>query len=154
VIVQSKDLFVDEAALTGGTYPVEKQSGLAPEGASLSQRTNTLFMGMHVVSGTATALVVYTGMMTEFGKISTSLRLRAPETEFEPFFKSKPGAPLWIATLLVIVATVILPYTELSWVFGFASMPAEFLLVLVGILVLYIIAAEMAKKLFYRKQKL
>jgi Mg2+-importing ATPase len=72
----------------------------------------------------------------------------------QPFFKSKPGAPLWIATLLVIVATVILPYTELSWVFGFASMPAEFLLVLVGILVLYIIAAEMAKKLFYRKQKL
>jgi P-type Mg2+ transporter len=107
VIVQSKDLFVDEAALTGGTYPVEKQSGLAPEGASLSQRTNTLFMGMHVVSGTATALVVYTGMMTEFGKISTSLRLRAPETEFEPFFKSKPGAPLWIVTLLVIAATVV-----------------------------------------------
>jgi hypothetical protein len=54
----------------------------------------------------------------------------------------------------VVVATVVLPYTELRWVFGFASMPATFLLVLVEILVLYIIAAEMAKKLFYRKQKL
>ena len=68
--------------------------------------------------------------------------------------RKQPGAPLWIATLLVIVATVVLPYTELRWVFGFASMPATFLLVLVEILVLYIIAAEMAKKLFYRKQKL
>jgi len=85
--------------------------------------------------------------------VSASLIVLVIRTR-QPFFKSKPGAPLWIATLLVIVATVILPYTELSWVFGFASMPAEFLLVLVGILVLYIIAAEMAKKLFYRKQKL
>lgn len=38
--------------------------------------------------------------------------------------------------------------------FGFASMPAEFLLVLLVILVLYIVAAEMAKKLFYEKRRL
>jgi P-type Mg2+ transporter len=71
----------------------------------------------------------------------------------QPFLKSKPGRPLWIATASVIVATVALPYTGLSWLFGFAPMPAEFLLVLVGILFLYILAAEVAKKLFYRRVK-
>jgi Mg2+-importing ATPase len=60
VILESKDLFVDEAALTGETYPVEKQPGILPAGTSLSQRTNTLFMGTHVVTGTAKALVVCT----------------------------------------------------------------------------------------------
>ena len=49
----------------------------------------------------------------------------------QPFFKSKPGTPLWIATLLVILATVLSLYrAELA--VRFASMPAEFLLVLVG----------------------
>ena len=70
VILESKDLFVDEAALTGETYAVEKQPGVLPAGASLSQRTNTLFMGTHVVSGTAKALVLSTGAATEFGKVS------------------------------------------------------------------------------------
>jgi Mg2+-importing ATPase len=84
--------------------------------------------------------------------VSASLIVLVIRTR-QPFFKSKPSTPLWIATVLVILVTVLLPYIELSWVFGFASMPREFLLVLVGILVLYIIAAEMAKKLFYHRQK-
>ena len=71
----------------------------------------------------------------------------------QPFFKSKPGRPLWVATLLVILGTVTLPYTGLSGLFGFAPMPAEFLVVLVGLLFLYILAAEVTKKVFYRSVK-
>ena len=74
----AKDLFVDEAALTGETFPVEKAAGSVPPDAPLGRRTNCLFMGTHVVSGTATALVVHTGRDTEFGRISGSLRLRPP----------------------------------------------------------------------------
>jgi len=49
-LVDSRDLFLDEATLTGETYPVEKEVGiLAPE-TPLSQRKNTLFMGTHVVN--------------------------------------------------------------------------------------------------------
>lgn len=59
VIVESKDLFIDEATLTGETYPVAKTSGVLPAETALSQRTNTLFMGTHVVSGSATAVVVF-----------------------------------------------------------------------------------------------
>jgi Mg2+-importing ATPase len=83
LILESKDLFVDEAALTGESYPAEKTVGaLSPE-TPLSKRTNTLFMGTHVVSGNAKAIVVHTGKETEFGKVSERLRLRPPETEFE-----------------------------------------------------------------------
>jgi Mg2+-importing ATPase len=72
----------------------------------------------------------------------------------QPFFKSKPARPLWIATLLVVLGAVALPYTGLSWLFGFTPMPPEFIVVLAGILFLYILAAEVAKKLFFQKQKL
>ena len=103
VILESKDLFVDEAALTGETYPVEKQSGVLPAEASLSERTNTLFMGTHVVSGTAKALVVYTAAATEFGKVSGSLRLRPPETEFERGVR-RFGYLLMEVTLILVIA--------------------------------------------------
>jgi Mg2+-importing ATPase len=69
----------------------------------------------------------------------------------QPFFKSKPSRPLLIATLLVVLSTVVLPYTGLNWLFGFIPMPTEFLLVLVGILFLYVLAAELAKKVFYQR---
>jgi P-type Mg2+ transporter len=82
-LLESKDLFVDEACLTGETFPVEKIIGVLPVETSLSARTNMLFMGTHVVSGTAKAVVVLTGKDAEFGKISETLKLRPPETEFE-----------------------------------------------------------------------
>ena len=103
VILESKDLFLDEAALTGETYPVEKQPGVVREDASLSQRTNSLFMGTHVVSGSAKALVVLTGTATEFGKVSASLRLRAPETDFERGVR-RFGYLLMEVTLILVIA--------------------------------------------------
>jgi Mg2+-importing ATPase len=83
LVLESKDLFVDEATLTGETFPVGKLPGVLPADTPLDKRTNTLFMGTHVVSGSATALVVLTGKATEFGKVSERLQVRAPETEFE-----------------------------------------------------------------------
>jgi len=82
-ILASRDLFVDEAALTGETFPVDKMEGVLPADTPLAGRTNALFMGTHVVSGTARALVVHTGLATEFGRISERLQARPPETDFE-----------------------------------------------------------------------
>jgi Mg2+-importing ATPase len=56
-VQESKDLFVDEATLTGETYPVEKSVGVLAAETPLGQRTNALWMGTHVVSGNAKALV-------------------------------------------------------------------------------------------------
>lgn len=83
LLIESKDLFVDEAMLTGETYPVEKTVAVLPAGTALAQRTNAVWMGTHIVSGNAKALVVLTGKETEFGKVSERLKLKAPETEFE-----------------------------------------------------------------------
>ena len=83
LILESKDLFVDEATLTGETYPAEKQPAVLPAETSLGHRTNSLFLGTHVVSGTAKAVVVRTARQTEFGKVSDRLQLRPPETDFE-----------------------------------------------------------------------
>ncbi|MCI0442199.1 HAD-IC family P-type ATPase, partial [bacterium] len=83
LILESKDFFVDEAALTGESYPSEKKLGVLPEDTKLSGRTNSIFMGTHVVSGEATVVVVFTGIQTEFGKISEELKRKPEDTEFE-----------------------------------------------------------------------
>jgi len=103
LILESKDLFVDEATLTGETYPVEKSAGGLAKETQLGQRNNTLFMGTHVVSGSAKAVVVFTGTETEFGKVSNHLKLRPPETEFERGVK-RFGYFLMEITLLLVIS--------------------------------------------------
>jgi Mg2+-importing ATPase len=83
VLLESKDCFVNQAVLTGESLPVEKRPGLAVAAASLSERTNCVFMGTSIRSGTASALIVETGTRTVFGQIAGRLSLRPPETEFE-----------------------------------------------------------------------
>jgi Mg2+-importing ATPase len=103
LLLESKDLFVDEAALTGETFPVEKSIGILTPETPLSQRTNSLFMGTHVVSGSARAVVVRTGKETEFGKVSERLKLRPPETEFERGVR-RFGYLLMEITLVLVIA--------------------------------------------------
>jgi len=81
-LLESKDLFTNEASLTGESFPVEKKCGCLGQDVRLGDRSNVLFMGTHVVSGTARAVVVRTGLSTEFGAISGRLRHLQPETEF------------------------------------------------------------------------
>ena len=102
-ILESKDLFVNEAVLTGETYPVEKVIGTVPHDTPISKRINSLFMGTSVVSGSGKALVVKTGQQTEFGNISDRLRLRVPETEFERGIRQF-GYFLMQVTLVLVIA--------------------------------------------------
>ncbi|NTW11603.1 MAG: HAD-IC family P-type ATPase, partial [Chlorobiaceae bacterium] len=103
LLLESKELFVDEAVLTGETFPVEKNGGVLPAETSLPERSNTLFMGSHVISGKAKALVMKTARETEFGKISESLRLKAPETDFERGVRRFGYMLMEITLLLMIV---------------------------------------------------
>jgi Mg2+-importing ATPase len=103
LVLESKDLFVDEGMLTGETFPVEKAPALLPAETPLGQRSNALWMGTHVVSGTATALVVDTGKTTEFGKVSERLKLRPNETDFEQGIRQF-GYFLGEVTLVLVVA--------------------------------------------------
>ena len=83
VLIEEDDLYVSQAALTGETYPAEKNVGVVPADAELAQRTNCVFMGTNVRSGSANVLIVETGSRTVFGEIAAHLTLRSPETEFE-----------------------------------------------------------------------
>ncbi len=105
IILDSKDLFVNEASLTGETFPAEKTAGILPQVTSLSQRTNSLFMGTNVVSGDGQAVIVGTGLQTEFGKVSERLKLRPPETEFESGVRHF-GYLLMEVTLILVVVTL------------------------------------------------
>jgi Mg2+-importing ATPase len=102
LIIESKDLFVDEAMLTGETFPAEKVAAVLSQDTPLGQRTNALWMGTHVVSGSAVELIVHTGKDTEFGKVSERLKLRPLETDFERGIR-RFGYFLMEVTLLLVV---------------------------------------------------
>ena len=83
-IVNAKDLFVNQSALTGESFPVEKTSAsLKAKNSTITEWNNCLFLGTSVVSGMASAIVVRTGSSTEYGRIAKRLVARQPETEFE-----------------------------------------------------------------------
>ena len=107
-IISAKDLFVNQSALTGESLPVEKTSDpLATREASITEWNNYLFLGTSVVSGTATAVVVNTGDLTEYGKIAKRLVERAPETEFERGLRRFGFLMVEVTFLLVIFVFLI-----------------------------------------------
>jgi Mg2+-importing ATPase len=82
IILDSCDFNVSEAVLTGETFPVVKSAGRSAPEAILAQRTNVVFTGTSVRSGTAKVLAAATGAHTEFAAIAGALERRIPETEF------------------------------------------------------------------------
>jgi Mg2+-importing ATPase len=103
LIQESKDLFVDEAMMTGETFPVEKAVAVLPVETPLGQRTNAVWMGTHIVSGSGKALVINTGKTTECGKLSERLKLSPQETDFERGIRQF-GYFLMEVTLVMVVA--------------------------------------------------
>jgi len=82
ILLDSKDLHVNEAALTGESFPVEKAS-TDRSGAPALSRDGAVFQGSNVVSGTAEALIVKVGKDTELGKIAGELQSVEAPTAFE-----------------------------------------------------------------------
>jgi Mg2+-importing ATPase len=102
-LISTKDLNLNQSALTGEAFPVEKNA--APLSASTPELTswnNYVFMGTSVVSGTGTAVVVKTGSLTEYGKIAKELVANTPETEFEKGLR-RFGALMTEVTLFLVV---------------------------------------------------
>ena len=83
-LLESRDLFVQQAALTGESLPVEKSVTSSQNGDTESPESpNFVFLGTSVVSGTASTLILKTGPRTAFGAIAQRLVARPEETEFE-----------------------------------------------------------------------
>jgi len=84
-LLETRDLHVQQAALTGESIPVEKDAGERPGGGGgpIAETRTLVFLGTSVVSGTAEAVVTATGPATAFGDIAARVSARPPETEFE-----------------------------------------------------------------------
>jgi len=104
-ILEARDFLVSEASMTGESFPVEKQPGVVPADAPPPQRTNIVFLGASVRSGTAKVLVVETGRRTAFGAIAARLRAREPETNFARGLRR--FGYLLIRSMVVIVVSVL-----------------------------------------------
>ena len=103
ILLEARDLFVSEAALTGESEPAEKAAGPNPADAPIAQRRGAVFMGTHAISGAARLLVVRTGAHTELGRVAAHVSARPPETEFEHGLR-KFGYLLMEVTLLLVLA--------------------------------------------------
>ncbi|MGB9915166.1 MAG: magnesium-translocating P-type ATPase [Candidatus Bathyarchaeales archaeon] len=102
-VIIAKDLFLNQSALTGESFPVEKTATpIKSKGTSITEWSNCLFMGTSVVSGTATAVVLKTGSLTEYGKIAKRLVEKEPETEFEKGLRGF-GFLIMQATFLLVM---------------------------------------------------
>src|SRR5271166_1970220 len=82
----ARDLYVQQAALTGESLPAEKEATGEPASTKADAR-NMVFLGTSVVSGTATAEVIATGAHTSFGDIAARLASRPEETAFDKGLK-------------------------------------------------------------------
>jgi Mg2+-importing ATPase len=102
ILLDANALHVDEAALTGESMPTEKRAGPVPAGTPLAGRLGSVWFGTHVVSGTATALVVRTGLKTAFGAIANTLNSKPPASDFERGISAFGGLLVRTTTLLVV----------------------------------------------------
>lgn len=107
LLLEANDLHVNEATLTGETYPAEKSLGAVVASTGISKRTNTLFQGTSLVSGSAKAVAVLTGRDTVFGTIAGSLGKATEETAFEAGIRKFGFLLMQITIVLaVIILTV------------------------------------------------
>ena len=107
-IIHSKDLFISQSILTGESMPIEKNE--IPE-TNTDKKTafdlgNICFMGTNVLSGTAAAMVVYTGNSTYLGSINKEISATNVETSFDKGVNSVSW--LLIKFMIVMVPLVFL----------------------------------------------
>ncbi|MDD5454763.1 MAG: magnesium-translocating P-type ATPase, partial [Candidatus Ratteibacteria bacterium] len=107
-IISSKDLFINQATLTGESFPVEKTAEpVKPQdrrkNSSISELTNIVFMGTSVVNGTALGVVLRTGTATQFGELSRKVASMAVESSFDKGIRDFTWLMIRFMLLLVVI---------------------------------------------------
>ncbi len=107
-LLESRNLFVNQALLTGEPYPAEKQAGDAAVGAeNPAGASNAVFAGTSVISGTATIVVCRTGGRTALGHLATSLAEKPPATAFAVGIRRFGMLIMYLTVLMVLFVLVV-----------------------------------------------
>jgi len=104
-LISISSLKVSEAALTGESIPEEKTLGILKLTTPLGDRTNMIYQGTQIVNGSCKALVVATGMNTEYGKIASLVQEVEPEKN--PLKKKLDQFAKKLAIITLIILAII-----------------------------------------------
>lgn len=120
-LIRSKDLFISQSMLTGESLPVEKRVDMSrPNITPVDDPANTddsslCFMGTSVVSGTATAVVLRTGLDTILGKLAKELSMRKGPNAFQVRIKRLSFMFVGIMLILVPIVFIIIGVRTGNW---------------------------------------
>ncbi|MGA7410902.1 MAG: magnesium-translocating P-type ATPase [Bryobacteraceae bacterium] len=115
-VLTSKDLFVSQGTLTGESFPVEKFHDAATEaGNSPTEIKNTCFMGTSVESGTATAVVVTTGVNTYLGSMASDITQEQAPTSFDKGLSGFTWLMIRLMAVMVPLVFLINGFTKHDW---------------------------------------
>ena len=115
-VLSSKDLFVSQGTLTGESLPVEKfhDPETKPVSSPIELR-NICFMGTSVESGTATAVVVTTGVHTYFGSMASSIVGARVQTSFDVGLNRFTWLMIKLMAVMVPLVFLINGFTKHDW---------------------------------------
>jgi len=119
-VLSAKDLFLNQAALTGEALPVEKKAAPAPADVQNPlDLPNICFLGSNVESGSATAVVIHTGNQTYFGSLAVSIVRQRQLTSFDKGVNKFTWMMIWF--IAVMVPAVFLFIGPISSIFDYAT---------------------------------
>lgn len=120
-LIRAKDLFINQAALTGESETIEKYSQALDNSYSLNieDLNNICLMGTIVVSGSALGLVVETGNRTYFGNIAKSISRGKGETSFELGIRSVSMALIKFMLIMVPIVFLVNGLSKKNWLEAF-----------------------------------
>lgn len=119
-LLSSKDLFVSQASLTGESLPVEKFSDPeTKQDCAPTELGNICFMGTSVESGTASAVVVTTGVQTYFGTMARSITGDRLQTNFDQGLSRFTWLMLQLMAVMVPLVFLINGFTKHDWTAAF-----------------------------------
>jgi Mg2+-importing ATPase len=119
-IIRAKDLFVVQSALTGESLPVEKKADALDseqtDKCPVIELPNICFMGTNVISGTAVAVVVNTGVKTYFGSLSKTISGKRAETSFDKGLKRVSYLLISFMVVMVPVVFLVNGFVKGNWI--------------------------------------
>lgn len=115
-IIQAKDLFVSQSALTGESVAVEKIPGAVnSEYDTLAEYPNLAFMGSNVISGSAAGVIVATGDETIFGDMAKNVSDKPVQTNFEKGVNSVSWLLIRFMLVMVPIVLFVNGFTKGDW---------------------------------------